>query len=40
MEALTEIAFGACTFYDEEIVLTRMLNQAPWKSLTMAHFGP
>ena len=40
MEALTEIAFGACTCYDEEIVLTRMLNQAPWKSLTMAHFGP
>ena len=40
MEALTEVASGACNCYDEEIVLTRMLDKAPWKSLMQPHFGP
>lgn len=40
LEALTEIASGGCNCYDEEIVLTRMFDKAPWKSLTKAHFGP
>jgi len=40
MEAMTEIASGPCNCYDEEIVLTRMLDKPPWKNLMNPHFGP
>ena len=37
MEALTEIASGPCNCYDEEVVLTHMLETAPWKNLMNPH---
>jgi hypothetical protein len=40
MEAMAEIASGPCNCYDEEIVLTRMLDKAPWNDLMNPHFGP
>ena len=40
MEAIKEIASGSCNCYDEEIVLTRMLDKPPWKNLMNPHFGP
>jgi hypothetical protein len=40
MEALTEIASGACNCYDEEIVLSRMLDDARWEHLMKSHLGP
>ena len=40
MEAMTEIASGPSNCYDEEIVLTRMLDKTPWNDVMNPHFGP